>query len=236
VLDQRAARSRFKNESAEELRQLRDAEVPLLALIDGESRTPLARIHDSASVRPVRVDRAAEGAEAIGIFLGGPPSQARSLDARARDAALVARALLDNCAGAEAQWLEAFEELARLASPYLERGAVAVLFEKAQASRCFKSLDEASRDRVRLLQAMNDRDADAMTQVATRLIDNARAGGDRGTYVLAAMAGHLAKGRRDEARILAEKQFATLAPAQRDSLAMRLAIAQAFQRPAAAQP
>ena len=236
VLDQRAARSRFKNESAEELRRLRDAEVPLLALIDGESRTPLARIHEAGTNRPVRVDRALEGAEAIGVFLGGPASQARSLDAPARSAALVARALLDNCAGAETQWLEALESLARLASPYLDRAAVAVVFERAQASRCFKSLDEPARDRVRLMQAMNDRDADAITQVAMRLIDKARNAEERGTYVLAAMAGHLAKGRRDEARILAEKEFVTLAPAQRETLAMRLAVAQAFWKPQAARP
>src|SRR5262249_8281583 len=140
------------------------------------------------------------------------------------------------CAGAEAQWLDALEELTRLASPYLERSAVAVVFERAQSSRCFKSLDEAGRDRVRLMQAINDRDADAMAQAASGLIDRSPGGGERGMYVLAAMAGHLAKGRRDEARILVEKQFAALTPAERDNLTMRLAIAQAFWRPGAPRP
>src|SRR5258708_23916345 len=214
VIDQRAPRSRFKNESAEDVRRMRDALTPFLALLDTESRTPLARIQAAGKNRPVRVDRAVTGAEAIGIFLGGATEHAETLSPELRRSALMARGLLDNCTGAKDAWIEALIDVVRAASPYLERADVAVVFERVQASRCWKSLDESGRDRVKLLQAVNDRDAEAMAALGTALLQRkaATSDGERAFDLHAAMAGHLAKGRDSEARIVAERYFPILAP------------------------
>jgi len=231
VIDQRAPRSRFKNESAEDLRRMRESLNPMLALLDGEARTPVARIRSAAPDHPVRIDQALTGAEAIGVFLSGASSQAATLTTEQRRTALVARALLDNCAGAESQWLDAMTEVARLSTPFLERQDVAVIFERAAASRCARSLDETGRERLRLLQAINERDAEAMSLVAGKLLaSRAAPESERGLYAMAAITGHLARGRTDEARVIAERSFPALSPADRDSLAMRLLIGHAFER------
>src|SRR5258708_40127478 len=107
VLDQRAPRSRFKNESAEGLREIRDTLVPVLPLLDGESRTPLARLRSPGRNEPARVQHAAAGAEAIGVFLGWAPSAATRAPAEARRSALIARAYLQGCSGAQEPWLRA---------------------------------------------------------------------------------------------------------------------------------
>jgi hypothetical protein len=149
-----------------------------------------------------------------------------------RRTALVAHAMLDNCEGAQASWVDAVTEVARLSMPFLERQDVALVFDRASASRCAKTLDATARDRLRLLQAINDRDAETMAAVATRLLAN-RAAPDteRGYYLMSAMAGHLAKGRADEARVMAERSFAVLGNADRDSLAFRLLVAHAYRKP-----
>jgi spermidine synthase len=232
VIDQRAPRSRFKNESAEDVRRMRDALTPFLALLDAESRTPLARIQAAGRNRPVRIDRAVTGAEAIGIFLGGAAEHAETLSPELRRSALMARGLLDNCTGAKDAWIESLSDVVRAASPYLERADVAVVFERVQASRCWKSLDEPGRDRVKLLQAVNDRDAEAMATLGASLLQRkaATSDGERAFHLHAAMAGHLAKGRDSEARIVAERYFPILAPADREALTMHLLVAHALAR------
>jgi hypothetical protein len=238
VIDQRAPRSRFKNESAEDLRRLREAPAPVLAMLDSEARTPLARVQRVDPDRPVRLDQAEVAAQSIGVYLSGAAEQATALSPEQKRTALLAKTLQEDCAGAGTTWLEAITTLARLATPVLAREDVAVLFDKAQASRCARTLDEAGRDRLRLLKAINDRDAEAMVQIATRLLEGPARGpaAERGYYLMAAMSGHLAKGRRDDARVLAEKHFASLSIADRDGLPMRLLIAHAFSRPAGRNP
>jgi spermidine synthase len=232
VIDQRAPKSRFKNESAEDLRRMRDALAPFLALLDTESRTPLARIQAAGLNRPVRIERAVTGAEAIGVFLGGAAEHAGTLSPELRRSALVARGLLDNCSGAKDPWIEALSDIVRASSPFLDRQDVAVVFERVQASKCWRSLDEAGHDRVRLLQAVNDRDADAMATLATSLLQRKSAASDRerAFHVHAAMSGHLAKGRDNEARIVAERYFPVLGPDDREALSMHLLVAHALAR------
>ena len=95
ILDQRAPRARFKGESADDLQAIRDGLVPTLALLDGESRTPLARIQTAGRVPArQRVDQALAGAEAIGIFLGGKAEAAAFCAAQGRQAAVLAHGLL----------------------------------------------------------------------------------------------------------------------------------------------
>jgi hypothetical protein len=226
VIDQRAPKSRFKNESAEDLRRMRDALTPFLAMLDIESRTPLARVQAAGLNRPVRIERAVTGAEAIGVFLGGAAEHARTPSPELRRSALMARGLLDNCAGSKDPWIEALSDVVRASSPFLERQDVAVVFERVQASKCWRSLDEAGRDRVKLLQAVNDRDADAMATLASSLLQRKAAASDaeRAFELQAAMTGHLVKGRDNEARILAERYMPALNAADREALPMHLLV------------
>jgi hypothetical protein len=238
VLDQRAPRSRFKNESAEGLRGLRDAFVPVLPLLDGESRTPLARLRATSLNDPVRVGRAAQGAEAIGVFLSGAAASAPHATPEARRSALIARAYLDNCSGSEEQWVGAIADLARGASPYLERDDVAIVFERALASRCWRTLGEATRARVLLMQAINDRDPRAMARHAESLLEaGAPAPEDERTlYVMAAMTAHLAMGQKARALAIAGRYLGSISPGERDLLAVRLLAAHAGREPASSRP
>jgi hypothetical protein len=120
----------------------------------------------------------------------------------------------------------------RASSPFLDRQDVAVVFERVQASKCWRSLDESGRDRVKLLQAVNDRDADAMATLASSLLQRKAATSDaeRAFELQAAMTGHLAKGRDNEARILAERYLPTLGAADREAIPMHLLVWHALAR------
>jgi hypothetical protein len=227
ILDQRAPRARYKAENSEELPRVRDGLVPVLALLDGEWPTPLARIQNLSRNLPARVDTVLVGAEAIGVFLTGAADGARSLSPQNRAAALLAHGYLDNCAGAAAAWLDALTEVARLSTPYLTRAEAAVIFDKARASRCYHSLDEASRRHVALLQAIAERNAEGMYSHGEYLLRQAprEREAERGTYFLAALTGALASGRLGEARALRDRYLPSLAQSQQDGLALRLVLA-----------
>jgi hypothetical protein len=227
ILDQQAPRARFKGESAAELHAMRDGLVPILALLDGDSRTPLARLHRMDAVSPGRLQLAAAGAEAVGIFMGGPAADAVRLLPPGRAAAVLARGLLADCAGAQAEFVDAMIELATRSSPFLARGAVSVMFDKARSSPCWGSLGEADRLRLQLLEAMNDRDAEKMRAHGTALLaigDPQLEVAQRGALV-AAVAGAIATGRRDEARALWSR-YRTLFPSTAyESATIRLLVA-----------
>jgi hypothetical protein len=227
ILDQRAPRARFKAENSEELPRIRDNIVPVLALLDGEWPTPLARIQSAGNNRPLRLDRTLMGAEAIGVMLTGAGDQARTLGLPDRNAAILAHSLMDKCDGAKGEWLDALTQVVRLSTPYLTRPEVAVMFDKARASRCYKSLDEFGRRHVAWLQAINDRNAEAMFAQGEYLFDNTppEIAADRGMYLLSAITGALASGRIDDARRLRDTQLPKLPRAQRDNLALTLVLA-----------
>ena len=204
VLDENAQRASFRQDNAQELRSAREGLVPVLALIDGEQRTPLARIARAGVNRPIRVDQALIGAEAIGVFLAGRTDGARALDARQRSAALMGHAFLARCSGAEREWGDAMTDIVHLSSPYLERDDVKVVFDTVRASKCWPTLSEATRRRMQLLEAINDRDAGRMLEHGNALLEmdhaEARALGKLALH--SATAAAIALGRDDAARTL----------------------------------
>jgi hypothetical protein len=173
------------------------------------------------------VDAVLVGAEAIGVFLTGASDRARSLSLQNRAAALLAHGYLDNCAGAATEWLDALTEVVRVSTPYLTRPEAAVVFDKARSSRCYKSLDEAGRRHVALLQAIGERNAEAMYTEGEFLLRSVARERDieRGTYLLAALTGAVASGKLAQARALHDRYVPSLSPAQRDSLALNLVLA-----------
>jgi spermidine synthase len=224
ILDQRAPRARFKNQDAGDLANMRTSLVPVLPLLDGEWRTPLERIMRVGKNRSKRLDLVVLGAEAVGVAVGGEVEGSKFMLTADRGSALLAHAMLENCKGAQSAWMDQVTGVARLAMPALEAKDVAVLFEKARASRCARSLDEVNARRLALLQAINDRDAESMVRLAESALQNLPEAmeKDRGYYLSVAMAGLLAKGRVAEARALSERHGPRLTPAGRGSLVMRL--------------
>ena len=204
VLDENAQRASFRQDNAQELRAARESLVPAIALIDGEKRTPLARIAKGGVNRPIRVDQALVGAEAIGVFLSGRSDGARVLDARQRANSLLAHSFLARCAGAEREWADALTEVVQLASPYLERLDVKVVFDTVRASKCWPTLADATRRRVLFLEALNDRDAARILEHGRALLEPGVT--DSKAHAKAALHGAVAAaialGREDEARDL----------------------------------
>ena len=229
VLDQHAPRSRFKRESADDVRAVRERQVPLLAMLDGEFRTPLSRLADVGENRPVRISKAVGGAEAIGVMLTGAASRAASLPPLGRMQAAFAHAGLADCSGAEIDWVDAVNDVILRSAPYLEGREVATVFERIEASKCWKGLDETSRRRVSLLKAINARDAVGMRTHAEALLERLDPAleSERGMLVLAAMTGHLAGGDRASARAVWDRNSERLTVPQRQDLVTRLAVAHA---------
>jgi len=232
ILDQHAPRARFRGDSAQELRAIRESLVPVMALLDEEARTPLARVRRPGH-QPHHVLQALAGAEAIGVFLGGASDRARALGGDDLAAALVGHGLLGGCAEAQAAWVGAVTRVAGLATPYLERADVAVLFERIRASRCWPSLGEAARGQVMLLEAINNRDAEAMGIQSEALLEKSGQGTGAGrlTWLTAALAGNIAQGRIAQARLLWERHSPYLPPEIRASFALRLLVAHMSEPP-----
>ncbi|HEY4998103.1 MAG TPA: hypothetical protein VII36_03120, partial [Usitatibacter sp.] len=144
-------------------------------------------------------------------------------------------ALLDNCTGAAAQWLDALTQVTQAASPFLTTPDVAVIFARAKASKCYQSLNEVQRRHVAWLQAINDLDAGAMYSNAEFLLRNTPEGQEpeHAYYVLSALTGAVASGRIAEARALRDRYVPRLPKRNREALALDLVLAHIAQRSSA---
>jgi hypothetical protein len=176
------------------------------------------------------MDRALIGAEAIGVFLTGAADQARVLSGPQRNAAVMGHALLDNCAGAGFQFMDALDDVALAAFPYLASRDGAVLLERVRASKCYGSLNDTQRREIAWLQAVNDRDAKAIYTTGEFLVRNAPASEPRyPDYLISAMAAAIATGRVAEARALRDHYVPALPARSRDRIAMSLVLAHLAQ-------
>ncbi len=224
VLDQWAPKARFRGDSARELHSIRDGLVPLLALLDGETRVPAARIRGAAGILPYHLEMARAGAESLAIALGADTGSARSLPAPGRGAAVLSRALLGRCEGSETEWVDALTDVVARSAPFLAREDVGAVLEKARSSPCFRSLGESSRERVRLLEAINDRDPARMRAHGEALlgIQDPRLEEIQRGALAAALAGCVASGKGEDARALWEKYRGLFAQPDQDSVQVRL--------------
>ena len=104
---------------------------------------------------------------------------------------------------------------------------MSVAFDKARSSACWASLGEADRLRLQLLEAINDRDAERMRAQGTALlaIEDPRLEATQRVALVAAVAGAIATGRRDEGRALWSR-YRTLFPSTAyESATIRLLMA-----------
>jgi predicted membrane-bound spermidine synthase len=224
ILDQRAPRSRFRGDTSVELHGIRDGLVPVLALLDGETRTPASRVRGRELVLPLRLDLARAGSESVAIALGGKASDARILPGPGRVAATLARDLAARCEGSEAEWVDALTDVVARSAPFLERGEVAAVLAKSRASPCWRSLGEVGRLRIQLLEAMNDRDPARMREHGEALlrIEDPRLEPVQRVALTAAVAGCIATGQNGQGRALWTK-YGTLFPkTAHDGVQLRL--------------
>ncbi len=227
ILDQRAPRARFRNQNSEEVPRLRDSLVPVLAMLDGETRTSLDRVQAAGVNRPAHVDAARIAAEAIGVSLSGSAGQAGALQPAQKSAALIVNGLMAGCRDAQDDWLNALTEVARTAIPALAADDVKVLFDKVRASPCAQSLDETGRHRLALLEAINRRDAAAMREHSTALLANLPKAleRERASLLATAMVANLVGGHTGEAAGLRERHLPRLSKADRDSVLLQVVLA-----------
>jgi hypothetical protein len=224
VIDQRAPLARFRGDNAHELRNGREGLVPVLGMLDGEVRTPLARVRRGVPDAASPIARARAATEAVGILLTGRADAAQLLSAEERAAALLAHGLLDGCEGAQGQWTSAVLQVLGLASSVLERADVNIAFDRVRGSRCYQSLDEFSRSRIALQQSINDRDGEGMRRHGEALLAREGSGLDpaRPTWLMAALTGHIAVGDKVRARSLWNEHAGRLTPAGRAAFPMRV--------------
>jgi spermidine synthase len=224
VVDQNAPRSRYKNETATGLGNLRDSPSAALSLLDRDVRVPLERISHSGLNRPRRVDRMLVGAEAVGVALTGRASAARALDGAQLQSALLAHTLASGCDAGQVQWVNALSDVMDLAGPYLSATDLAPLFTAARRSPCWGALDGGARERIDLLEAVAMRDPARIASTAARVLDQRvryRAG-ERADQLSAAMAGALASGNVVLAHALHDRHRASLTPEEQSALPMQL--------------
>jgi spermidine synthase len=223
VVDQNAPRSRYKNETATGLGELRDSPWGALAMLDRDVRVSLERISSAGNNRPRRVDRMLVGAEAVGVALTGRASSARGLEGAALESAVLAHALASGCDGAQAQWVRALSQVMEAAGPYLRGEDLAPLFSWARTSACWRSLDASARKRIDFLEAVGVRDAARIVELGAQVLeDPLHRPGERGEYLAAAMSAALSLGRVQDAQALHDRHGAALAPEEKRALPMLL--------------
>jgi SAM-dependent methyltransferase len=230
ILDQNAPRARFRGDTASEVVAAREEPVPVLAILDTEVRMPLSRISTGTINRPARVDSALAGAEMIGVFLEGRSDRARTLSPQARTDALLARSLLDSCAGSEREWVAALGRVVGMSAPFLQRDDIVIVFDRVRASRCWRSLGDDLKKHVMLLEAINDRDASAMWHHGAAVLEQRIDAITRKNALHAAVSGALAAGHRAEARELWLRHSAKLPKPARDEFLSRLLAAHVAER------
>jgi spermidine synthase len=224
VVDQNAPRSRFKNETATGLGELRDSPSGALAMLDRDVRVPLERITSAGTNRPRRVDRMLVGAEAVGVALTGSASSARGLEGAALESAVLAHALASSCEGAQVQWVNALSQVMDAAGPHLRAEDLAPLFAWARKSACWRTLDATARKRIDLLEAVGARDAARIVELAGQVLEEPvrYRTGERAQFLAAAMAAALSLGRVEAAQAFHDRHAPSLAAEERGALPVLL--------------
>ena len=226
ILDQRAPRARFKHEMADGVVAMREELVPVLPVLDRDTRQPVSRLAEIGLNRTATVDRAHAAAEALGIALTGAASQARVLSPHGRRVSLLARGLAENCARAQDQWIEAVTEVARSVTPVLAERDVAPFFERMRASPCGRSLDDAGRHRLDFLEAASARDSRGMAAAAEWLLGNVvLASAERSEYITALLLRGTIDGEDVRVREAVDRELKTLPVGELRSLPLELALA-----------
>jgi hypothetical protein len=213
VLDLNAARHRFMEKSATDVVALLNLGVPVLELLEpGFARRPMNPLHKGAYSFE-RIENARQAAYARDFLLRRPPPPQGIPTQLQKDLEVVKLRLLECREAREFDvWLHSLLRVAKLINQALPAGEAGALWSRIAAARCVPSLHEFQRQWIALFQAVGARDARAMSQFATALLDSTPELHDDGReyLLLAGMSGALAAGRREQALALWERHAANL--------------------------
>ncbi|MDQ3026727.1 MAG: spermidine synthase [Pseudomonadota bacterium] len=227
ILDQLAPRAMFRRSNALPLLRLREDLLPIMEMADGDWRVPVSRLSVPGKVRPRRIALAEEGAEAMLLAINGKVEEMRLIRPEQRVAPLVVHGMLSDCRAAQADWMTAVTEVARVSVPFLGRDDVAAFLKRLRESPCGRSLAEPHARRLALLEAINDRDRDALRRHSEYLVQHAPVAGERAYYLGAAVLANVSSGRADVAMALAREHLRHLPPGEREQIALKVALTQA---------
>jgi spermidine synthase len=224
LLDQRAPRARFRKDNVFQLRAMREALEPTLAMLDGDYRTTRSRLQAPGKTQPPRVARAAAGLEAVGVFAGAEAPGAPQLSVGNRINAVAARALLAGCPGAQRELLQAVTEIVASSSPYLAADEIDVVFDRVRLSPCWNDLDDIGKRRIALLRAISRRDAQGMADHSAFLLRYAKAPSEQeySHYLASGLTALMALQQYELARNVAGRFAPGLSERERQRLLVRL--------------
>lgn len=231
VLDQNAARSRYLQDTAQELILIPGAYLPATEMLGRPSPAftatlatdteTLARARDAESATRMR--------DALLEPMMDPDTVLQGFDAD--DARFVKKYFLQCAPTPDDRWLFRLFSVARAINPHLGRQELDRIWGNMENAACFSRHPSAQQDWVRMLHAVALRDAPAMAQRATPLLATALATNDaRAEYLLlAAMLGHTVNNQRDLARQLWEQHARTIYSKKKPPLLARLIVAHAYR-------
>jgi spermidine synthase len=206
VLDLNAARHRFTERSATPIVDLLNAAVPVLEMLEpGFARRPLNPLHEGAYAFE-RIENARLAAYARDFLLRPSPPPPLDVPQPLQKDLEVVKLRLLGCREPMRYdaWLHSLLRVAELVNPALPAAQAGAVWSAVAGAGCVRALHEHQRAWLALFQAVGARDARAMESHARLLLDKSIGlGAEAREYLLmAAMAGALAQGRRDEARAL----------------------------------
>ena len=229
VLDQNAARARFKRENALDLRSLRQAAVPMIPLIEPDLRYSAKSASMPVTVSNPRRELALTAVDAVRIFLTGSAEGTRHIGESGKMQYLFAHLGTDDCRVPRGVWLGVLSDLVTLASPILQKEDLAPIFDRIAKSKCAGALSDEDRQWVNMLRGICNRDAPMMGDAAEHLLAEGKVWvkSDRPTIVLAAMSAHLAVGNPTRAAAIWREHGEKLPPDVQRRLSTRLLLAHA---------
>jgi len=209
VLDLNAARQRFMEKSASGIVALLNADIPLLELLDpGRSRRPVNPLFQGAyAFERVENTRLAWYARDFLISPRRPVPEGVTAQLQ-KDLELVKLRLLECREPSELDvWLNSALRVAKTVNPYLAADDAAAVWLRMAAAPCFATLRDFQRRWLALFRAVAARDAGRMAQLGEAVLDadDDLSGETREYALMAAMAGHLASRRPQQALALWRK-------------------------------
>ena len=135
-----------------------------------------------------------------------------------------ARGVRDLKSRETARWVDLLEDLYRSTVPFLDSAAHRDVYARISASRCYRQLPAAERDRVDLLDALATREPAKAARIAERLLESGRtwAPAEQVHLLQASVSGRLAAGDIEGAKGQWARYGKAVDGSQLDRLATRL--------------
>jgi hypothetical protein len=203
VLDLNAAKARFMGAVAADVINVARTAVPAVEVLGGEARRGGVSVAPRPWLR--RSEYTLQALAGRDYLLGGDARQLERVPAVLHSDFSLVRLLSIECAQPRrVASTDALFATAGALVPYLSRDEQRALWARLKSSPCASRMEGAQRDWIALFAAVGERDAQAMAQIAERLLRSS--GGDdagRKEYLVgAAVAGRLARGERGQAAAL----------------------------------